>query len=105
MKDVWLDFCKRPDVRHDVKDLLPGAALRPDAAFPGLFLNEAGRPVLHLSKAFQRRLAHYQERGYAVERVTVAYIVVWQDQESGKEYRVALPEVGMLARCARDAGC
>ncbi len=93
MKDVWLDFFKKPQVVGDVRHLQSGQELFPHAEDPALFQTATGNPILKFSRAFSSKLQSYLEKQYQLEQVHAQYIVVWKDKETGEEVRVVLPEV------------
>ena len=93
LSDVWLGFFKNPWVVADVKDLQAGAALEPVEERPAVFCNQAGQEVLWLSKPFHEKLARYLTKGYDIREATARFIMVWYDQETGRSYRVLLPQI------------
>lgn len=93
LKDVWLDYFKNPEIRHNVQNLRSGALLFTSEENPGLFYTAPRRNILRLSKAFAECLQAYASNGYLLEEARALYIVVWFDQEEGKNYRVVLPEL------------
>jgi ATP-dependent DNA helicase RecQ len=93
LSDVWLGFFKRPAVVRAIQALDSGVQLKLKPGQTAIFQDDEEREVLWLSKTFEQKLEHYLEQDYALQNISARYIVVWQDLEEGKYYRVVLPEL------------
>ncbi len=88
LKDVYLGYFTY--VQHRVENLSSGQNLQ--IQDEGL-ADGQGKLVVKFSKIFQEKVAARRESGYILTEARVNFIVFWENQEDGKEYKVVLPEL------------
>jgi ATP-dependent DNA helicase RecQ len=87
-RDVWLDyFISR---QHWINKLTSGDTLIVNWEE---CLNPEGKSVLKFSQQFVRQLAELKDKGYEPKSAKVNFIVYWTKEETGKEYKIILPEL------------
>jgi len=87
-RDVWLDnFIGR---QYLVNKLTSGDTLtvKEDEC-----LNPDGQSVLKFSQQFIRQLSELKYKGYELKSAKVNFIVYWTKEETGKEFKIILPEL------------
>lgn len=87
-KDIWLDyFVNRQNL---VSQLTSGQEVRVcgDECF-----DDKGHSVLKFSKQFANQIEMMQQRGYALSRAVVGFIVYWIKEDMEQEVKIILPEV------------
>ena len=94
MRDVHLGYFKIPAIIKNIKAIRSGVALQVHPSYPSIFQTLNTRQnVTKFSTAFLAKLNGYLNQGYQLKAIHAKYIVVWYDEEVGKEFRVVLPEV------------
>ena len=95
MKDVWLGYFKSDNIIYNVKSIKSGEELVISPYDNAVLQDENKNEVLKFSKAFQSNIVGYTDSGYQLQTACAKYVVVWYDEDSGKEFRVVLPELVM----------
>lgn len=98
MKDVWLGYFKRMAIIPNVKAITSGRILIENSDDTSVLETEDGHFILKFSKKFQSKVNNYKTKGYQLESAQAKYIIAWFDKESGKTYRVVLPELVMVLK-------
>jgi ATP-dependent DNA helicase RecQ len=93
MKDVWLGYFKNSKIIYNVKSLKSGDTLLISQSDDAILQDTNYNNVLRFSNSFQNKITNYLNGGYQLESAHVKYIIVWYDKESGKHFRVVLPEL------------
>lgn len=91
LRDINLGYFEF--VQHRLNGLYAGTSLTIIEQGLG---NENGQPVLKFSRSFTEELKRYYQRGYKLIEAKVNFIVYWNNQDSGKESKVLLPELSLL---------
>lgn len=87
-KDVWLGYFFSK--QYYISQLQSGDELKPDG---DVCLNSKGQPVLKFSKQFAKDIGSMKQKGFALKRVVVNFIVYWKGEDSQQEVKIILPEV------------
>lgn len=98
MKDIWLGFFKRESVAYTIKQIKSGDQLVQNPADSSILLTNDSYPVLKFSRAFEKQLKGFFDKGYHVRSLLARYVVVWYEEESNLSYRVVLPEIELQKR-------
>ena len=87
-KDIWLDYStSRQGAIHSLKS---GDSLVISGSD---YYTANGQTVLRFSRQFLTTLANYQNKGYALSKVNVNFIVYWKHEQTDIEYKIVLPEL------------
>lgn len=87
-KDVWLGYFFSK--QYYISQLQSGVELKPDG---DVCLNSKGQSVLKFSKQFAKDIGSMKQKGFALKRAVVNFIVYWKGEDSQQEVKIILPEV------------
>ncbi|WP_207494525.1 RecQ family ATP-dependent DNA helicase [Aridibaculum aurantiacum] len=87
-RDVYLGYFEY--VQHRLQHVQSGNRLL--VAEEGL-TKENGELVLRFSKDCEQKLARLKSKGYYIEEARTNFVVIWKNQDSGKELQIILPEI------------
>ncbi len=93
MEDVWLGYFKSPNIINNLKNLTSGSALFEADFDNSILLDQQKNQVLKFSKKFHGEMTKRKNNGYKIISAIAKYIIIWYDEETGKSFRVILPEM------------
>lgn len=95
LKGVQLWYFDKPPAAARVPQLKAGEILL--SVSGDTLLNDiTGVSVAKLSAKMNEEITRWKQKGYAVQKAQVNYVVWWRDKDSGKEYPVILPAWTMV---------
>lgn len=97
MSDIWLSYYGEPWIKNAVEQLHSGQTLYAKSERPGRFYTQQNEEVAVLSKEFSEKLKGYLGQ-YKVQEVQVGHIVVWFQEDTGRQLRVVLPRLVLVRK-------
>lgn len=95
-KDIWLDFFISSFRQNLIKRLKNGDSLQLTAEGCA---DGKGNEILRFSLKFKSMIKQWEEKGYALHKASVNFIVFWRKQEiNANEVRIVLPYI-VLRKC------
>jgi ATP-dependent DNA helicase RecQ len=95
MKDIWLNYFRNEYVSRRMKNLQAGDTLYFGNHLLSGLQDVDGKTVVKFSTSFKKRLSDLIKKGFKPEQADIAHVVVWFSDEDSRDYRVALPKLGL----------